>query len=292
MKSIKNPQKYEQSISLMNTNIDIKLYTSLPKVDANNIINEAFNEFYKVVARFTRFSDSSEVGILNKSNGQFVEIAPDLFELIRFGLDLGKKTNGLFDITIIDILEAYGYDKDYSFEKLDDPNLIEKIENLVKNRPKLTEIELDEDNHRIKLKPNQRIDLGAYAKGYAIRLAKELFEHREIDNFLINAGGDIYAGGEDIESNIDGWDIKIFDPQKTAKTGNFEYLHSEVISNTAIACSGPWARKVKFFHHLINPYNGLPVKTANDLVFLKHPDSMVADAYATIKFLGFDLSKL
>lgn len=268
----------EKRIGLMNTQISIKAYSRLAKVDMENAISEAFNQFHIVVARFTRFSQSSEVGILNNSNGKATSVSKELFELVEFGLKLGKKTDWIFDITVADILEAYGYDQNYSFEKLEDPNLQDLIRQLIVNRPKPQDIILDKKNLIIKLSPNQKIDLGAYAKGYAIRLARDKLLQLGVDKFLINAGGDVYAHGKV-------WEVKLFDPVKTLKTGKFETVKSIRLRNEAVACSGPWARKIKFFHHLVNPKTGLPTRHKAQIAFVRHSDPMYADALATINYL-------
>jgi thiamine biosynthesis lipoprotein len=270
----------------MNTAITIKAYSSLANVDLNNALDISLNEFHKVVARFTRFSDSSELGILNKSNGKFIEVSEDLFRLVKFGYDFGLKTDGLFDITIIDLLEAYGYDKHYDFSKLNNPKLENDIKKLISQRPNFKEIEFDEQNLKIKLAKKQRVDMGGYAKGYAIGLAKDKLITIGINDFIINAGGDIYANGNEIGSNLNnGWEVSIFDPAKSLKTGKFETHTKIILHNEALACSGPWARKVKFFHHLINPKTGLPAGNTNDISFVTHIDPMHADVMATIKYL-------
>ncbi|MBP9758514.1 FAD:protein FMN transferase [Candidatus Dojkabacteria bacterium] len=277
----------------MNTEISIKGFADIPLVDLKNSIEEALNQFYVIVARFTRFNDSSELSILNKSDGKFVCVAPDLFELVKYGVDLGNKTKGIFDITIIDILEAYGYDKEYNFSKLDDVLLKQKITNLVKIRPKFSEIEFNKNNYKIKLQKKQRIDMGAYAKGYAIRLAKNWLLKSGVDNFFLNAGGDVYAHGYDYtKTNKKSWEAALFDPEKSLKTGKFETFKTIKIKDEAIACSGPWARKVKFFHHLINPITGLPASNNESVVFVKNKDPMNADALATIKYLTNEESSI
>lgn len=267
----------------MNTAIEIKAFADIPRVDLENAIENAFQEFHSVVARFTRFSESSELGLLNKSNGKFIEVAADLFSLVEFGYKLGIQTDGLFDITIIDILEAYGYDKDYNFSKLDDPYLKDRIQKLVKDRPSFREIEFDKEALKIKLAINQRIDMGGYAKGYATRLAKDRLIKMNIDDFLINAGGDIYAYGSD-KGNL-GWKISILDPQKSIQAGDFASLKEIILKDEALACSGPWARKIKFFHHLINPRTGKPAGESNSVIWAIDKDPMLADAMATIEYL-------
>ncbi|MDB5055472.1 MAG: thiamine biosynthesis protein ApbE [Bacilli bacterium] len=64
-------------------------------------------------------------------------------------------------------------------------------------------------SHLVLLKPLV-IDLGAVAKGFAIDLAAH--ELKEFDGFLVNVGGDLYAGGTDESGKP--WRIGIQHPEQ------------------------------------------------------------------------------
>lgn len=280
--------EYKNSTFLMGTQIEITIVSDKSRIDVNNAINESLNIFHKVVQKYTRFSDTSDLSRLNRSNGQFVEVSEELFKLIKFGITLSNKTNGLFDLTIIDLLEAYGYDNNYDFSKLDSLKLKDEINELIKTRPSYKEIDLDETNSQIKLQPKQKIDLGSIGKGFAIKLSKEFLLENNFNNFLINAGGDVCAEGKDIENKD--WKAILFDPEETLKTGKFESFGNIRLKDQTLACSGPWARKVGSFHHLLNPKTGIPKKSTTP-VFIKAPDPIVADAFATLLFLDPETNK-
>lgn len=286
-------KKYTETQYLMGTAINLTIMSSLPRVDVQNHIDNVYNEFHKVVAKYTRFSESSELGLLNRSNGEFVEVTKELFELVKYGFDLTKKTNGIFDLTIIDLLEAYGYDKNYDFRKLNRSGLQDDIQALLRDRPSYLEIELDSKSYKIRLAKKQRVDLGSIGKGYAISLAGDYLLDNGIQNFLINAGGDIYAHGKNMDQKY--WTTALFDPTKShAEIEGIPSLGTVELKDTALACSGGWARKVGNFHHLLNTATG---KSENHVlqVFATGIDPMVTDAFSTILYLmgenGFDLAE-
>lgn len=259
----------------MGTSIKVSINSDIPSVDAHNFIAEVFNIFHKVVANFSRFSESSELTMLNKSNSKPFSVSSELFDLIQFGLDMHKETNGYFDLTIIDLLELYGYDSNYNFSKLD-KNLEAEIEVLLAHRPRFEDIVLDEKNLTVTLMPNQRIDLGAIGKGYAIKQAKKYLINNGITNSLINAGGDIYANGFNKSGKL--WRAGIFNPN------NPKNIRSIELNDSSLCCSGIWGRKVKHFHHLIDPKNGIP-KSKTIQTFVTCKDPQVADALSTALFL-------
>ncbi|BCX13640.1 MAG: FAD:protein FMN transferase [Candidatus Dojkabacteria bacterium] len=266
----------EQQKNFMNTIITIKVV----QIDQHTVqildtIEEAFYEFDRVVKKFTRFNEDSELTNLNRQAGDWVKVSREFFDLIKFMLEMFKQTSGFFDPTIIDFLETYGYDPNYNFSKLENPNLPKEILNIAKKRPSFNEISLDEKNLKVKLKPKQRIDLGAIGKGWAMDLASQKIKKVSGD-FLIDAGGDVIAYGKNALSKP--WNVTLKSKNREIGTINLQ--------NQAIASSGNWARKVKFFHHLINPFTGQPVETNYDTVFVVAQTSLVADAWATALFVG------
>jgi FAD:protein FMN transferase len=252
----------------------------------------AFAEFHRVVKQYTRFEPTSELSVLNQHSGEWWEVNPEFYELTKFMLELAEQTGGVYDPTIIDILEAYGYDPKYDFSKLEDPELEAKIQKLVETRPSYKQIELKDG--KVKLMPGQRLELGGIGKGYAIDLAYEKL--KEIGSFMIDAGGDIRVLGTNVEGGK--WRIglkhKFMLPEKDAD-GNpmfeervFGAIHS---NDLAVASSGSWARRVGKFHHILNPATGQPSDTYAT-VFTAAPTALLADAWATPLFIaGTELIK-
>ncbi|MEI6462148.1 MAG: FAD:protein FMN transferase [bacterium] len=270
----------------MNTKINIQSYSNFSKSEIQKYFDKAYSKFNYVVEKFSRFDDSSELSKLNKDSGNKHKVSKELYELIKFSLDLASKTNGAFDPTIIDILEAYGYDKRYDFSKLDNKEMMEKeIETIVKTRKSYKDIKLETSNkdYYITLEKGQRIDLGGCGKGYAIDLAhKELLP---LENFLIEAGGDIRCGGFTYDLNSKDlskhkWVVGLSNPDNPSENIG----RMELDPGFAIACSGSFARKVKYFHHLIDPKTGKPREGIKS-VFVSAPTAIVADAYATASFV-------
>jgi FAD:protein FMN transferase len=265
-----NISEYSAGTQLMGTQINIKISENISKIDANNLLNEALNIFYKVVARLTRFENSSDLSILNKHAGEWFETGEELINLIEVGLRFTKLTNGLFNIGIGQILEEYGYKSIVNIVDLQDSNIrkLQSIQYLAE------QIELDSLNHKVYIPKGISIDLGSFAKGYAIKLAKEYLEANKIQNFIINAGGDIYAGGR--KSKTDMWKATLFDPDNPEKSKILE------IENLAVTSSGRYGRKYKNFHHLINPQSAKPFDAKT--VFVSGRDPMIADLVSTIAY--------
>ncbi|HRP37104.1 MAG TPA: FAD:protein FMN transferase, partial [Candidatus Dojkabacteria bacterium] len=143
-----------------------------------------------------------------------------------------------------------------------------------------SQIKLNKNNKTVQFAPRQRIDLGSIGKGYAIDLAYDVLE--DFPAFMINAGGDIRIKGP--KPDGENWKIGLYKSQlpnqalpKDAYTGIIE------LENGSVCGSGGWARKVRFFHHLINPKTGFPINEITQ-TYVIAPKAIEADSWATVLF--------
>jgi thiamine biosynthesis lipoprotein len=147
------------------------------------------------------------------------------------------------------------------------------------------DIVLDGEARTLYLNKPLVIDLGAVAKGFAIDLAAN--ELKDFEGFVVNAGGDLFAGG--VDRNGCPWQIGIQHPEKKD-----QIIHALEISNEAICTSGSYERKsakLPGMHHIINPKTG---QSPNDWVSSSviAPFAMMADAFSTAVFLlGYEKGK-
>jgi len=101
-----------------------------------------------------------------------------------------------------------------------------------------------------------RVDLGGYAKGYALDRAAELLRHQGVHNALINIGGNILALGRHGDRP---WRVGIQHPRKSGALATLDLNDGE-----AIGTSGDYQRyfmlgKVRYCH-LIDPRSGYPMQ--------------------------------
>ncbi len=139
------------------------------------------------------------------------------------------------------------------------------------------DIILNEHDHTLFLNKPLVIDLGAVAKGFAIDLAAN--ELKDFDGFVVNAGGDLFAGGVD---HGQPWKIGIQHPEQKE-----QIIDVIEISNEAVCTSGSYERKIRKspgMHHIINPKTK---QSPNEWVSCSvvAPFAMMADAFSTAAFL-------
>jgi thiamine biosynthesis lipoprotein len=111
-----------------------------------------------------------------------------------------------------------------------------------------------------------QVDLGGYAKGYALDRAAELLHQQGIQNALINIGGNVLALGQHGKRP---WRVGIQHPRKSGALATLDLHDGE-----AIGTSGDYQRYFMVgnvrYCHLINPHSGYPMQGVQAVTILTH----------------------
>jgi thiamine biosynthesis lipoprotein len=214
--------------------------------------------------RLTRFSQESELARLNASAGAWCAVSGTLFAVVAEGVAAARATDGLFDPALLPLLEAIGYDRDYSQIKHREIGEVSKARGESFVAGTWRGIELDARRLRILLPEGVRLDLGGIAKGWAADAVLERY-FRQYDNVLINAGGDMRAQGGPKPGEP--WPIGIGNPlapPDDETTGeSTEQAVILTMGHGGIATSGAnwrwWYRDGERQHHLLDPRTARPM---------------------------------
>ena len=266
--------QWTQSQLCMGTVVSIKVVSSRDAEDAaQSSVEQAFALIRQVEHVCSRFDEDSEVRRLCQHSGVPIRVSDMLFNVIQFAWEVADTTGGVFDMTLGHRLESYGFNRHYLTEET-----TAAASSAVQSEHSYLDVVLDEDNHTILLKKPLLIDLGAVAKGFAVDLAVTVLNSYE--GFLIDAGGDLYAGGHNESGNP--WLIGIQHPFHKSET-----MGTLQLTNAAICTSGSYERPspiAEHTHHLIDPHTGAsPADIVSCTVIA--PFAMMADAFSTAAFI-------
>jgi thiamine biosynthesis lipoprotein len=193
--------------------------------------------------------------------------------LLKFGDNLRKETDGVFDLSVKSILESWGYDENYSFEE--------------HGEGELGSVEFSDDG-RVKL--SAEIDLGGIGKGYAVDEMADILKDFS-SHYFINAGGDIFAKG--LNEKGEKWKVYFEHPSDPEAVIGFVDIDE---NGMGLACTSPSKRKWKEKHHLVDPLTKQPADKML-AVYTQVGDSQseagsLADAYSTALFvMGYDVAR-
>ncbi len=143
------------------------------------VATEGFLEEFEI--RYSRFKADSWLSQLN-TNRVFKRPDSEFVTLLKQAISFYEQTNGVFNIAIGEKMIASGYDSAYSFN----------VKGNEVEVPVLTDV-LSVNSDVIKLN-NGSLDLGGIGKGFAIDALAQMYKQKfNLQYFLINGGGDIYA---------------------------------------------------------------------------------------------------
>lgn len=225
-------------------------------------------------ARLTRFSEESELTRLNRSSGAWFHASDELFEILQEAHGLFDETDGLFDPSILDVLESIGYDR--SMDEIRAKGTISPSGIVPVHPHDFREVQFDEAAHAIMLPEGMRLDLGGIAKGWIAERAARVLA-RYADACAVNAGGDLFAVGHPSEEGA--WRTALEDPRNEERvlailrTGPGAVATSSVLRRR-------WRQGAAIQHHLIDPRRRAAAETDWLCVTVFAPHAAVAEVYA------------
>ncbi|AUC13755.1 thiamine biosynthesis protein ApbE [Tenacibaculum sp. SZ-18] len=245
--------------------------------DEINTVFEAFNN------SLSTYIPSSIITKVNE-NDKFVVVDDYFIEAFEKAKRIYKETDGFFDPTIGKLINAYGFGSGKEKKNLTK----EEIDSL-KQFMGFEKITLVENKVN---KPNEiEFNVNAFAKGFGVDVVGRLLEGKNIEDYLVEIGGEIRARGKSPRNSP--WKVAIDDPNTDGSRSQSRTIE---INNQSMATSGNY-RKFKLNNkgekvvHTVNPKTGLAQE--NNLLsasVLIKGDCADVDAYATA-FMAMGLEK-
>lgn len=190
------------------------------------------------------------------AQGKTATVSVEMEAMLRDATQLSNQSDGLFNPGIGALVKLWGFHADEFKSVLPDTK---QLVALVSAQPRMREISFQSHNVTSTVSSRNRalqLDLGGYAKGYALDRAALLLKHQGVQNALINIGGNVMALGTHGSRN---WRVGIQHPRKAGPLATLELFDGE-----AIGTSGDYQRYFEFedkrYCHLIDPRTGQPAQ--------------------------------
>jgi thiamine biosynthesis lipoprotein len=198
-------------------------------------------------ARWSRFVASSDVGRLNLSEGRAVTVSASTLDLVERAIAWWRTTEGRFDPTVLEALEAAGYDRDHA---LGHGPIGEGSP-----APGCAGIVVDREAGTIQLPAAVGVDLGGIGKGRAVDLVAEHLQ--DLAGGLVDLGGDLRVWGT-APGDGSGWPIAVDDLRNGGTLALLGLLDGAVATSSTLRRR--WSDGTRSAHHLIDPRDGSPVR--------------------------------
>jgi len=175
-------EKYREAneIGGHSVTVDVCVERGRDSKKVSRVLDDVWQRMRDISQRMSSTAADSDIAKMNRSYQNPQQVGADTVEVLGYAAYYNKMTRGVFAMTT-------GRAVGVSHFKVLPGNIVE-----------LT----DKDTH---------IDYGGIASGFAIDQAVQMLRKRGFDNFLIDAGGSMYAAG--LNCNRKPWTIAIKNPQ-------------------------------------------------------------------------------
>ncbi len=252
--------------------------TGVPARSAERAVQEALLRFHDVDRTCTRFDPHSPLMRVNAQPDRWHDVPPTLFLAINEAHRAHQRTNGRFDPRVLQSLVGLGYDRSLAFSS----GQVETTRSGALRppdgpwRPRFR----GGPHPRLLIGP-EPVDLGGIGKGLALRLAYERLA-LDVDDFLIDAGGDITCRGAGPEG--DGWRVAVENPRGGSRPLAVVALRDMACATSSIRLRR-WRCNGRSVHHLVDPRSGRPGGAGLAAVTVLATDPVEAEVLSKSLFL-------
>jgi FAD:protein FMN transferase len=236
---------FQREEAIMGTRIAVELWAGDPDL-AQRGIDAVMADMHRTDRLMSTYKPESQLSQVNAHAFERpVQVDADIIEVVEKSLEYSRLSDGIFDITYASV----GYLYDYRAQMHPTDEQIAAALQAIDYR----QLQVDREARTIRfLRPGMRIDLGGFAKGWAVDRGVEILRALGIEHAMVNAGGDTRLLGD---RRGKPWIVGIRDPRCDGAV-----VTRIPLSDEAISTSGDYERYFEQdgvrHHHILEPCTG------------------------------------
>lgn len=275
--SRRNHAVAHRQLPVMGTLADISVVHADERY-AQAAITAALARLSQVDRLMTRFQAGSDVGRANAgAASDAVHVTRETGAVVAAALEWAGRTNGVFDPALGRVIRLW------DVEHRTTPPAETAVERLAgRHLYRAMDVGQWQGLPALRYESSDvAVDLGGIAKGYGVDQAVATLREWDIEQALVNVGGDLAAIGRADRDRP--WRVGVRSPERAdALLATFD------LEDAAIATSGDYLQYFEYhgrrYHHLLDPETAAPRVTATRSITIQANDCMTADAAATACF--------
>jgi len=239
---------YRTKGEVFGTVVDVSIYGE-SEARANELGRRVMEEFARLHKKFHAWKPS-ELTALNDAiaRGEPYQADAEMVDLLKAATRLAEDSDHTFNPAVGRLIRLWGFQSSEIHPQGPPP---EEIRRLVDAKPRMSDLEFEGTTISSR-NPAVMLDLGGYAKGYALDRAAEILRAEGVKAALINVGGNLLAIGKPGNRL---WTVGIQDPRGAGTIAAVELRDGE-----AVGTSGDYHRYFmkdgKRHGHIIDPRTG------------------------------------
>jgi thiamine biosynthesis lipoprotein len=269
----------------------IVVFTAFAKNEAEfrryaDTVRDEMNRLHRLFDIYNSYEGVSNIKTVNDAAGVSpVKADPAILDLLEMAKEAYVETDGAVNVALGPILSIWHNYRERALSGGGQaaPNPEELRAAAV--HISADDIDIDRENSTVFLRySDMRLDVGAIAKGFAVKRAIERAIETGLRSGIINAGGNVAVIGRPLDGR-ETWNVGVRAPEdgKTQEIMDVVYL-----SDGSAVTSGNYQRYFtvgnKIYHHIIDPETLYPAERTRAVTVL-HPDSAVGDMLSTAAFI-------
>ncbi len=222
--------------------------------EQNRDFSREFDSIFKEIESTLSLWDENSIIRRVNRNDTTVVLNQIFIDNFNYAMRAAELSDGYFDPTVGPLVQAWGFHFKEGMEMT--PEIVDSLKQLVNYR----KIKI-ENGKVIKENPNMTLDFNAIAQGYTTDMIGDFLLSKNVENFLVDVGGEILARG--CKPNGEYWKVGI---EKPAENKDSERIVQEIVElkDRSIVTSGNYRKYVerggKRYSHSLNPKTGYPAE--------------------------------
>jgi thiamine biosynthesis lipoprotein len=275
------PALYQQESYVFGTRVVVSVW-GMSEPQAREATAAALAELDRLHAKLHAWRPS-DVMRLNEAfaRGESAPLDEELAGMLRQATDHARRSEQLFNPAVGQLVTLWGFHRDTFEPVAADPRAVAA---LLAAHPSLDDLRFE--NGRVSSRNRAvAIDLGGFAKGWALDRVASILRNKGVNNALINIGGNVMALGS---KSGESWKVGLQHPRKPAAMASIELRDGE-----AIGTSGDYQRYFEKggqrYSHIIDPRSGEPARALQAATVIAPPSNdagTVSDAATKSLFIG------
>ncbi|EPZ8125944.1 FAD:protein FMN transferase [Yersinia enterocolitica] len=271
------PEQINLEGKTMGTSYSIKYVSDSSTLSQKKLQQEIDRQLEQVNDQMSTYRPNSELSRFNKSQKVDTPFPVSIAtaKVVREAIRINRLTDGALDVTVGPLVNLWGFGPEGR------PNVVPTDADLTKRREWVGIDKLAVENGAlIKRIPELYVDLSAIAKGYGVDVVAEYLEAQNIDNYMVDIGGEVRTRGNNGENKP--WRIAIEKPVAGSEQSAQEIIEP---GRMAIATSGDYRNYFEQngvrYSHTIDPATGRPINHRLVSITVLDPSCMTADGLST-----------
>jgi thiamine biosynthesis lipoprotein len=210
----------------------------------NQIKNEIEDLVIQIDKKINAYNPLSEIAQVNQNAGiKKTIVSSETFKNLKTAYQFSVISEGLFDVTFKPLQDLYGFEN--GMYKIPEQPEIEKAKQKVNYKKMILE---EKDQSVFLTESGMQINLSGFMKGYVLDKVKQFLDQREIKNYFLNFGGNLYIHAASEEQ------IGIKHPRQDNII--FSFPLKEGFVSTSADYQQYFEKNNQRYTHIVNPLTG------------------------------------